>query len=88
MANIPVAYVTFFLAIMSFIYLCCVAAWGSRRSNALLGAVYVFHNIMYYIYYFATTFPVISPTVAMWNAGLKIHGILTVILMTVDERII
>ena len=86
MANIPATYITFALAIISFIYLCCLIAWGRRRTNASLAAFFVFHNILYFLFYFVTTFPVISPTVAMWNAGLKIHGILTVILMTVDLR--
>jgi len=84
MAHEPSSMLTFVLAIITLIILSVTYKKSRRRSSHALALFWVLHEAVFYAVWLMDGFPMISPVIAGWSAGMRIHGLITVLLMSVN----
>ena len=85
MANPITSPILYGISIAALIYMIFTYRVSRRRVCKLLATVCIAHIVLFYTYFlFLGGYPVITPAINGWSSGIRVHSILTFILMTTN----
>jgi len=85
MANLITVPILYSISIAALIYMVLTYRVSRRRVCKLLAIVCIAHIVLFYTYFlFFGGYPVITPVINGWSSGIRVHSILTFVLMTTN----
>jgi TRAP-type C4-dicarboxylate transport system permease small subunit len=83
MANLITTPIVYSISVVALVYMLLTLRLSRRKVCKLLATACIAHIVIFYTFFiFFGGYPVITPTINGWSSGLRVHSIITFVLMT------